>query len=293
MRVLAEAWLRDDVADSTRAASTKARYEYLVRGFIVPGVGELRIGEFTAGPADRFLRTVREKNGPATARTVRGCLTQMFGLAVRLGAVPTNPLREVSKIPSKKEPARALTREEAQRLMSKLRTDERAVGLDLVELVEFMLGTGARIGEVCALRPGFVDLDAGTVEIAATMTDAGGLEERTKTSTGHRVLAVPPHIVDMLRRRLDDPRVDTEVVVFPSPTGRLRDSSNTAAALRRAFDRAGFPWVRSHTLRKSVATWLDDAGLTGRQIADHLGHAQVSMTTDVYMGRRIATTAAA
>jgi len=52
--------------------------------------------------------------------------------------------------------------------------------------------------------------------------------------------------------------------------------------LRRVFDRAGFDWVSSHTLRKTVATRLDDAGLTARQIADHLGHARPSLTQDVY-----------
>jgi integrase len=36
-----------------------------------------------------------------------------------------------------------------------------------------------------------------------------------------------------------------------------------------------------------VATLLDDAGLTARQIADILGHSRSSMTQDVYMGPRI------
>jgi hypothetical protein len=55
------------------------------------------------------------------------------------------------------------------------------------------------------------------------------------------------------------------------------------------FDRAGFDWVSSHTLRKTVATWLDDAGLTARQIADHLGHARPSLTQDVCLGRKVVT----
>ena len=38
--------------------------------------------------------------------------------------------------------------------------------------------------------------------------------------------------------------------------------------------------------RKTVATLLDEAGLTARQIADILGHARPSMTQDVYMGRQ-------
>ncbi|MFD2467237.1 tyrosine-type recombinase/integrase [Amycolatopsis silviterrae] len=43
--------------------------------------------------------------------------------------------------------------------------------------------------------------------------------------------------------------------------------------------------VTFKTLRKTVATLLDEAGLTARQIADILGHAHPSMTQDVYMGR--------
>ncbi|GAB3434337.1 hypothetical protein GCM10027436_11370 [Actinophytocola sediminis] len=49
--------------------------------------------------------------------------------------------------------------------------------------------------------------------------------------------------------------------------------------------RAGYEWVTFRTFRKTVATLLDAAGLTARQIADILGHAHPSMTQDVYMGR--------
>ena len=45
--------------------------------------------------------------------------------------------------------------------------------------------------------------------------------------------------------------------------------------------------------RKTVATLMDDAGLTARQAADQLGHAKVSMTQDNYFGRKIARTGAA
>ncbi|MEV6894793.1 helix-turn-helix domain-containing protein [Kribbella sp. NPDC051137] len=52
-------------------------------------------------------------------------------------------------------------------------------------------------------------------------------------------------------------------------------------------------WIRSHALRKTVATTLDQAGHTARQIADQLGQAKVSLTQDVYMGRQAANPAAA
>jgi integrase len=82
-------------------------------------------------------------------------------------------------------------------------------------------------------------------------------------------------------------------VVFPSPKGALRDPDNTGSNLRRALDAAGFPWVTSHVFRKTVATLMDHAGLSSRAAADQLGHANTSMTTDVYFGRKVAATGAA
>ncbi len=59
------------------------------------------------------------------------------------------------------------------------------------------------------------------------------------------------------------------------------------------FAAAGFGWVTSHIYRKTVATLMDEAGLTARQAADQLGHAKVSMTQDNYFGRKVARTGAA
>jgi integrase len=81
--------------------------------------------------------------------------------------------------------------------------------------------------------------------------------------------------------------------VFPAQLGGLRDPSNTNADLRDALDLAEFDWVTTHTFRKTVATWMDEAGLSARAAADQLGHAQPSMTQDVYFGRKARVTGAA
>jgi integrase len=41
----------------------------------------------------------------------------------------------------------------------------------------------------------------------------------------------------------------------------------------------------THSFRKTVATLIDDEGLSARIGADHLGHTHVSMTQDRYMTR--------
>ncbi len=45
------------------------------------------------------------------------------------------------------------------------------------------------------------------------------------------------------------------------------------------------PGVTAHSFRKTVATLIDDEGLSARIGADHLGHSKVSMTQDRYMSR--------
>lgn len=54
-----------------------------------------------------------------------------------------------------------------------------------------------------------------------------------------------------------------------------------------------FAWVKTHTYRKTVATVLDGSSSSARLIADQLGHSRISMTQDVYMGRRAVDTAVA
>jgi len=60
---------------------------------------------------------------------------------------------------------------------------------------------------------------------------------------------------------------------------------NFNTAWRAVRDELGMPEVTSHSFRKAVATLIDDAGLSARISADHLGHAKVSMTQDRQMSR--------
>jgi len=109
---------------------------------------------------------------------------------------------------------------------------------------------------------------------------------RTKSRAGQRVLVLPSWVVAMLTRRraagiqLDKP-------VFPDSRGGYRDPSNTSRDLREARGTEDLSWVTSHAFRKTLATMLDDAGLSPRAVADQLGHARPSMTQDVYLSRKV------
>jgi integrase len=295
LSAMAALWLAD-VDDSELAAGTKRLYRFVVNAYVLPGLGELRLREVTVPAIDRLLASVHTHHGPGAAKSTRSVLSGILGLTVRHGLLTTNPVRDATarRTARTARGPRALTVDEARLLQERLAADAAAARQDLPDLVAFLLGTGLRIGEACAVRPSAVDLAAATLTVTGTVVRERGrgllIQDVPKTTAGRRTITLPPRTVELLRHRLTAPTTtDDDPVIFPSPQGRLRDPSNTSGDLRTALDRAGFPWATSHTFRKTVATRLDEAGLSARQIADHLGHSRPSLTQDVYLGRGTAS----
>lgn len=181
-------------------------------------------------------------------------------------------------------------------LLKKLDQDEQAVKDDLPDLVRFFLGTGERTGE--ALGAHWPDFNEEARELAMSgnvirARGRGRIVNRGKTENAERPIPLPDWCVAMLVERRSK-AADLEGPIFPSSTGTIREATNVRNRAWKPFiARAGYEWVTFRTFRRTVATLLDEAGLTARQIADLLGHSRPSMTQDVYMGRRSAGRAAA
>ena len=75
--------------------------------------------------------------------------------------------------------------------------------------------------------------------------------------------------------------------MFPESLGGWRDPSNVRRVWRQVRDELAMDGLVTHTLRKTVASFLDDAQVSTRKISDQLGHSRVSMTQDRYLGRRL------
>ncbi|HWV78937.1 MAG TPA: site-specific integrase [Isoptericola sp.] len=295
LHALAEFWLRTDVRPSTtRGTRTKDKYDSITRTVIVPAIGQLMLRECTAGRLDRFLRTTAAEH-PANARTARSCLTQMFSVAVREGALGANPAKETSSI--RTEPATegvdVLTLDEVRTIRKLVYADPWAVDRDLHHLVDVMLGTSARIGEVLALRWSDVNLDAGTVAITGTIipktSNMPQHRQPFPKSRKHRVQRLPRPTRDVLALRLATVPAGEHDLVFP-PQGKTpyRDPSNTGAQLRTWRERQeGHPEldrVTSHFFRRTGATEVERAA--GLDVAaKQLGHSNSQVTARHYVQR--------
>lgn len=290
VQVVAEKWLQE-LDESDKALRTKRTYRESWNRDLSPAVGELRGSEITVSLASRVLRTVHDVSGPGSAKHAKVVLGGIMGIYVRHDAVETNPIREVvlpksgGKKPRKER--LVLEPEELPKLRKLIRADEKAVRRDLPDLVDGLAALGCRIGELLALDWSKVDFQAGTIAIEGTVIREKGVglfvQEHTKSSAGMRTVEPPAWYMDMLKKRHADSGSEW---VYPSVRGTLRDPDNTRADLREAVAESEFVGLHPHAFRHLVATVLDAAGLTAREIADYLGHERVSMTQDVYMNRK-------
>ncbi|HEY0638125.1 MAG TPA: site-specific integrase [Pseudonocardiaceae bacterium] len=70
--------------------------------------------------------------------------------------------------------------------------------------------------------------------------------------------------------------------------GTLRDPDNLRKQLRAVVGGTAWEGLHPHAFRHFVATRLDAAGWSAREIADYLGHVRISTTQDEYMDRHVA-----
>jgi integrase len=300
--VLAHLWWTEISTTAGLSPGTLRLYRDRLDRQILPALGNLRIRELTTGTIDRHLRAVTKTNGPGTAKAVRSGLGGLCTLACRHDALERNPVRDAGPIPKPQpKPPAALTLTEARQLRALLTYDHKAIERDLPDFVDMMLATGLRIGECSALTWTDLNLRAATVAITGIVVRVRGhgliikRDDSNKLTT--RTLDLPTWATTMLTRRRtaaaggSGGEPDPDQPVFPAPQGGLRDPSNTQADLRDAFTTAGYT-ITSHTLRKTVATLMDTAGLTPTSTADQLGHAKPSMTQDHYYARHHTPTGA-
>lgn len=288
LRVLAQMFL-DAKRDVGRSEGTLETYGYAVTAHITPKIGDLVVAEAKPERLQPFLNRVEKESGAGAAKNCRSTLSGMMSMAVVNGAIDKNPVRELDRISRQKGKRRgssAIPIDELPAFLKKARADSDLKRWDTVELIEFMLSSGWRVAEACALDIASVDFRAGTATVDAINVRVKGRgimrQEFPKTEKSARVTPLPARTMDLLSRRHERLREFT-TLLFPTPLMRLRDPSNTQREIRDRRDSLGYPQLSTHSFRKTVATILDAAGLSATEIADYLGHENPSMTQDVYM----------
>lgn len=155
-------------------------------------------------------------------------------------------------------------------------------------IVDLLLATGARIGEILALRWEDVDLAATqpTVTICGTIVYVKGKgffrQEWTKTDAGYRTVILPRFAVGMLMaRQLDAVEISYDAI-FVSRRGTWLSPQNVRRQWRQARADTGLEWVTPHSFRKTVASLIDKEA-SAKDAAAQLGHESEEITKKHYI----------
>ena len=306
LRTVTEVWLAEIEQRQEHAPQTIEVYRDIAHRIILPAIGELRLNELTVGTIDRFLKA-EAGHGYSRGRHARVVLAQVIDLAVRHDAIPRNPVRGTAPLRRSRSEIRSLTLDELaeiRRLIRKHRTEPGLPGPppdgQLAQVFETMLGTSARLGEALAIRRCDIDLggERPTVTITGTIVYIRGQghirQPHPKHSKYWRTVTIPSFTVAALRERLTETGdVDPEQTIFRTKHGTPLSPANVRRLWRSIRDAStdlmpdgiDLAKVVPHTLRKTVATTLDEAA--GIDLAaELLGHSSPAVTRAHYVQPR-------
>jgi integrase len=292
---VADLWFDEVTGQEDLAVQTLDRYRACFQQAIRKPLGRLRIREATVGRLDKFFKTLA-KSHPSQARNAKVILKQMLGMAVRHGAIRTNPVREIANLPSRRRVVVALSTDDLATVRAAIRRWQEPVPgksgprhtSDLADIVDLLLATGARIGEILAIRWQDLDLDNPTpnLTISGTLVYVKGRglyrQEWTKTDAGFRIVILPKFASNTLLGRLKTTVTNSLDAVFATRKGTWLSPNNVRRQWRQARTDTGLEWVTPHTFRKTVATLLDNEGKT-KEATPQLGHSTEEVTKKYYI----------
>jgi len=199
-------------------------------------------------------------------------LRRYFGWLVRTEAIAPDPAAGLRAPSGEGRLPRVLKGEELHSLLDEppaaIDADPEHVRLRDDAVLELLYGSGLRVGEVCGLAPGDVEVRTSTV----TVWGKGGKQRRVPISQP-AAQAVDgwlqrgaPHIAAA--------DADAEGALFRNARGKRL----TPRDVRRIIDRRSTEPTHPHALRHTFATHLLDGGADLRVVQELLGHADLSTT---------------
>ena len=291
---LAQKWL--ELSSPTLSPTTLHEYERLLDRLILPKFGDVKVRSIRPSDLDIFYASLARRGGRVgkglgaqSIRHVHALIRRLLNQAVKWNWIPANPASNASPprvIP--KEP-QLPSLEDVMRLLSLAGERDPDLGCFL----RLATVTGARRGEICALR--WTDFDTKSLRISRSLF--GNRQEQlrekdTKTHAARRVSLDPDTLTALghQRRRCRERAEECEAIiasdafVFSSePDGSIPwRPGRVTLAFRRLCDELLVSNVRLHDLRHFAATQLLSAGVPVRTVAGRLGHANAATTLNIY-----------
>jgi integrase len=218
---------------------------------------------------EQFKEWLAKRVAPITLKQRIGMLKSAWAWGIEKKLVQENPwteaFRQVKVAP--KQPPKPFTELERHSILAAFRQNQ--FYSYYTDYVDFLLSTGCRPGEVCALRWKHVADDCSVVWIG----EAYSRGELKATKTGEaRFLKLTPRLQNVLKmRRFQD--ASPEELVFPACEGGYIDDHNFRNRAWKSILRAlKIEYRKPYNMRHTFASSALDMGLPPAVVASLTGH---------------------
>ena len=300
-----ENWLSD--MKNVLKPSTWETYDKTIHGKILPYFSEhnhylrdLKPGIFTE--YFKYLKTKGRTDGGGlgekSVKNIRGVLSAALEDARKNKLIDNNPISE-SRMPTFEKYIKAdvptYSPQEVRQLLDYAKSSESHIYVFLV----LVLFTGARKGELLALTWDDIDFEKGVMTINKSRTETRAevtqLVTKPKTEGSNREIPLASEVLNALteEKQKQDECARLMGKCCPKNNYVIRTVNGTPysnlSAINRVVNRliknAGLPHCTIHGFRHTVASILDDNGVSLQDISILLGHENVSTTEKIYIHR--------
>ena len=283
---LLDRWLED--IEPTRSAMTMKEHRRSVDKDIKPALGQIELQKLTGRDLDSFYaRLLARGLSKASVRRRHAVLSAALKRAVKWGMIQFNPADRATPPGMSRPAVSAPMVNDVQALIVAADDPVLAAAIALAAV------TGARRGELCALRWSDVDCQRRTLRIDRSLTVIRQVVSQGPTKTHQRRdIAIDEALEAFLtdRRQWQEAyaqSVGATLVDDPYILSRSADGSSPclpdgiSGGFYRLAKKIG---VQSHfhELRHFAATTAIASGIDVRTVAGRLGHADPSVTLRVY-----------
>ena len=315
-RVTVEEYL-DDYFNNTAVQQVKTStlngYKAMVRGYVYPRIGSLKMSQLTVAVMDKFFADLYREGGigqkkkdgtlgknsrkalsPRTIRQIRNILNKPFEKAVVHNIIQSNPIKGTTTPKIQKADKRALSLSELNALEQYIDTaSDRAHAAALA----IMLHTGMRRGEVLGLKWQDIMLSdqSGLIRVERSLKKSvggGTYYDTPKTNSSIRTVPVTPRLLEVLEQYKEYQRnylaelgvtqtLNTPVIL--GDDGQVMLPSNLSNKTCKLFKSLNFPeGTNNHTLRHTFISYACAVGVPQTTTMQIVGHSTSQLTADVY-----------
>lgn len=282
-------WLAN--AKSTVRFTTFEQYEQISRDYVKPILGDAKVFELKPEHI-QHLYASHLRNG-ASARTVRmvHCVVhRSLNQAVQMGLIDRNPASFVKPPRLKSNEMKFYDEGQVHNLLITAQAEKDRY----LALWKLAVTTGMRMGELLGLK--WIDLDWAKaylhVRRQLKVTRGGGFHfAEPKSKAGLRSLVLGQDTLAQLKIHQDQCHTERmklgdawqeQDLIFPSRVGTPTRPGKILSRFKRLTKLAGLPEIRFHDLRHTAASLMLNNGIPLIVVSRRLGHAQPSITLNVY-----------